>query len=313
MKSTVFIIDNHILVEYGGPGGNVAIPDGVTVIDGQAFRGCDRLTGVAIPDSVTEIRRFAFAECHSLKNVSIPEGVDWIGCCAFWNCTGLESVSIPASLTGIEDDAFLDCDRLEDVAYAGTMEQWEKIEMDDATRRKLETAMRPADDEAGSAGFVIRDGVLVKYNGPSGDVAIPCGVTGIGLYAFHGCHRLKSVKIPDGVREIGVNAFDGCRVLSSITVPASVSTIKFNAFQDCPALADVRYEGTREQWSRILIRDGNSDLLAASMHFAGDAAETGPGAAKLKIRVIDGEKYVRLDDLGVLGKIAEIYAGMRQD
>ena len=35
-----FVIENGVLKEYNGPGGVVVIPEGVTEIDGGAFRGC---------------------------------------------------------------------------------------------------------------------------------------------------------------------------------------------------------------------------------------------------------------------------------
>ena len=51
--------------------------------------------------------------------------------------------------------------------------------------------------------FVIEDGVLKRYIGSGGDVAIPDGVISIGNYAFRCCDNLTSVTIPDGVASIG--------------------------------------------------------------------------------------------------------------
>lgn len=50
-----FIIKSAVLVHYCGPGGDVAIPKGVTEIGGNAFDGCTNLTKVTIPESVNEI------------------------------------------------------------------------------------------------------------------------------------------------------------------------------------------------------------------------------------------------------------------
>lgn len=47
-----------------------------------------------------------------------------------------------------------------------------------------------------NTGFVIENGVLTKYIGPGGDVAIPEGVTEIGKSAFYDCAGLTSVTIP---------------------------------------------------------------------------------------------------------------------
>lgn len=78
--------------------------------------------------------------------------------------------------------------------------------------------------------FVIENGVLTKYTGPGGDVAIPEGVTEIGKSAFYDCAGLTSVTIPEGVTVIGDYAFRGCTSLTSVTIPASVTEIAENAF-----------------------------------------------------------------------------------
>ena len=45
--------------------------------------------------------------------------------------------------------------------------------------------------------FVIENGVLIKYNGPGGDVTIPEGVKEIGWSAFKDCKKL-TIHAPAG-------------------------------------------------------------------------------------------------------------------
>ena len=74
-----FRIDCRVLKEYRGPGGDVAVPEGVTDIGEHAFSGCRRLTSVALPDSLKSIGEDAFSGCGSLKELRLPKG-----CGASW-------------------------------------------------------------------------------------------------------------------------------------------------------------------------------------------------------------------------------------
>lgn len=67
--------------------------------------------------------------------------------------------------------------------------------------------------------FVIKNGVLIKYRGPGGDVTIPECVTKIGRFAFDGCTSLTDITIPGSVREIGTWAV-ACWPKPTIHAPA---------------------------------------------------------------------------------------------
>ena len=67
--------------------------------------------------------------------------------------------------------------------------------------------------------FVIGNGVLMKYNGPGGEVVIPESVTRIGRDAFYGCTGLTGVIFHEKVIEIRKRAFTGCTRLAHIEIP----------------------------------------------------------------------------------------------
>ena len=87
--------------------------------------------------------------------------------------------------------------------------------------------------------FVIENGVLVKYTGKGGAVAIPEGITQIGAKAFQRKGKVVSVEVPEGVEEIGELAFAGCNKLEWVKLPQSTKTIGNGAFRDCPELRSV--------------------------------------------------------------------------
>lgn len=88
--------------------------------------------------------------------------------------------------------------------------------------------------------FVIENGVLVKYNGPGGDVTVPDGVTAIGTGAFAKARAtLTGVTLPEGLTSIGTSAFLGCVKLTNISLPSSLTSIGDAALYSCTALTGI--------------------------------------------------------------------------
>lgn len=72
----------------------------------------------SIPDSVTTIADDAFRGCYRLKDISIPSGLERIGAGAFILCYSLDSVHIPESVTEIGPEAFTTCSLLREFEVA---------------------------------------------------------------------------------------------------------------------------------------------------------------------------------------------------
>lgn len=140
---------------------SIVIPNTVVLIAESAFASNWGLTSIEIPASVVEIgtRAFewagniaevkfaansqlkilgtsAFSHAKGLKSIELPEGLTTIKNCAFADCNVLESVTIPASVTTIMEHMFDNpsnptggCPMLKTVKYAGTKEQWDKINL----------------------------------------------------------------------------------------------------------------------------------------------------------------------------------------
>lgn len=84
--------------------------------------------------------------------------------------------------------------------------------------------------------FVVDEGVLVRYEGTSEQVAIPDGITKIADSAFANNLTITQVTVPEGVVEIGEKVFQGCTNLSQIHLPNSLSKIGFATFDGCSSL-----------------------------------------------------------------------------
>lgn len=88
----------------------------------------DELSGVVeIPEGTTAIERGAYMDQKKITKVILPESVEMIGDSAFEGCTKLEQITIPASVKEIGYHAFKDCKKLHELVFAGSEEQWEKL------------------------------------------------------------------------------------------------------------------------------------------------------------------------------------------
>ena len=61
-----FLVKNGYLRKYHGSGGDVVIPDTVSILNDRVFKECDKITSVTIPDGVKNIGNGTFTKCSAL-------------------------------------------------------------------------------------------------------------------------------------------------------------------------------------------------------------------------------------------------------
>ena len=224
---------------------NTTIPNSVTSIGIDAFKGCTGLTSIDIPNSVTIIFESAFKGCTGLTSINIPNSVTSIGCEAFYGCTGLTSVNIPNSVTLIGWEAFANCTGLTSVNITD-LEAWCNIDFSYNA------------NPLSYAHHLFMNGEEIT------DLKIPNTVTSIGSDAFKGCTGLTSVTLPNSITSIGNYAFEYCTGLTSVTIPNSVTSIGSDAFYRCTGLTSVTVDSenpnydSRDKCNAIILTASNT-------------------------------------------------------
>jgi len=101
----------------------VTIPDTVTKIEAEAFKGCTNLSCAIIPDSVEIVGNSAFYNCKSLPALPLLGGsvTNW-GSSVFRYCTGVSKLSVPGNMKTIPDYMFANCSNLVDVVVSEGIE-----------------------------------------------------------------------------------------------------------------------------------------------------------------------------------------------
>jgi len=267
----VLYIGNHLIRTEFSISGAYTIKSGTKTIADRAFYECYSLTSVIIPDSVISIGNFAFYECDSLTSIIIPDSVISIGDSAFYDCDSLTSITIGNSVTSIDFWAFYSCDSLTSITIPDSVTNIGHHAFSFCC--SLTSITVDADNEYysnDSYGVLFNKDKTELIQYPNGKTRtsyiIPDSVTSIWSSAFAFCDGLTSVTIPDSVMDIGNCAFEGCYNLTSVTIGKGVEIIYWGAFYQCGNLRSVYYSGTKEDWAKIDIDDGNQYLTCSTIH-----------------------------------------------
>ncbi len=198
----------------------ITLPQGLTSISHNAFRGCSELTGITIPDSVVQLEGNPFAFCTSLTDITVSldhPALAVIDDVLFEKATkklicypagkSQSSYAIPQGIQQIEDLAFSGCKTLTDITIPDSV------------------------TTIGGGAFSGCDSLTV--------IVIPNSVTTIGDWAFDYCKNLTSITLPDSLTTIGEYAFSGCDSLTSTNIPDGVIELGNNPFSYCSALTAI--------------------------------------------------------------------------
>ena len=256
----------------------VAIPEGVRLIEYNAFFGCTALTTVVLPSSLEEMTEYTFYQCTNLKTVSLDTAnskLTKIGRYSFAYCEKLTGFDIPSSLKELEEFVFAYCSSLKKIIIPDTVE---KIDISafrmctNVTEIKIPGTVKEASefalfgcDKVITAELPISmvtlanlqrsddlETLVIVDDGstelPDKDalnekkklkkVVFPDSLTSIPRAFCRSISALEEVKLPANLKIISNASFSKCTNLKTIDLPDTVTEIGAFAFADCTSLKD---------------------------------------------------------------------------
>ena len=254
-------IQDGVLLGYYGPGGDIVIPNTVTKIGDEAFKGNKKVTSVTIPGSVVDIGNNAFEACENLKKVAFTNPDEarnnlLIRLSAFKDCTKLTDVEIPARVKQIVGNIFKGCTSLMEIKVNANNPYY--FAQDGVLFGPALVEYAPQYDDnyvllaypAGRQGeYTIPSQVNEKtidqvwtsgFEGAAGltDITIPASIGRLGTAAFEST-GLTHVTIPDTVQQVDPAVFQNCTSLVSVKLPEGITEIDQYLFANCISLQHV--------------------------------------------------------------------------
>lgn len=175
---------------------SVSLPEGLTVINDDAFNGCDQLEEINFPSTLTEIKYNAFKGCFKLNGIVLPQSLTTIGEHCFEYCKALRSITLPASLKVVPEKAFLNCESLDQLTISDGVEE-------------------------------IKENAFYYCN--FAELVIPNSVKKIGRKAFSSCLNLTNVFLSEELKSsLDASVFSGCKsvVFNTGVAPTPVAETK---------------------------------------------------------------------------------------
>lgn len=261
-----FYVYEGELVSYNGTGGEITIPETVTVFPTQIFDNTEGITSISIPASAKTLNYSLypclsgiFYQCKDLESITVSEehesysSVDGVLFDLKDKCLLRYPPAKPEQsyvqelfVEEIATSAFEGCRNLQECYLHADVNKIDTGAF--ANAYSLQGIYVDSENET----YCSEDGVLfnkdkttlLQYPAGKQDISytVPKGVTAIASGAFSGCQHLKEVFVPEQVIEISDGIFSGSPSIEKITF-YGLKTMGVNVFSDCTNLQKVSISG----------------------------------------------------------------------
>ena len=214
------------------------IPDSVTEIGYRAFEGCEKLESVRLSESLQVIPSYAFNACTNLHGITIPASVREIGEYAFLY-SGLQSITIPDGVTKIEAHAFENCIDLTEITFGSGLVNLSPTALLGTSALQSVSFAESNPTYAFTSNCIIdKSTKTLLFTLPGFTIPDDGSVTSIAPHAFEKS-SLTEIEIPASITHIGEYAFAECSALASVTLHDGLQSIGTYAFWGCSALTEL--------------------------------------------------------------------------
>ena len=217
---------------------DLIIPDGVKIVAGSVFRGCETLETVTIPESVDELEDWAFRDCPNLRefkgsNTHVPDGRSFVDdegyLCALAGC-GLVDYVMPESAIYFRG-VFTNNKTLRSITFPPLSPRGVgSNNFDGSDNLEFFYGPNATDDHHclivwGSFLMAVTNILPADYSVPSG-----YGITDMNSYLFRGNTTVERLRLPDEITSISSYTFSNMSKLRALQLPANLTLLGNNAF-----------------------------------------------------------------------------------
>ena len=117
IDGNLYTSNDTVLIAYacGKKDCEFVAPEGVRVVNANAFFGCHSIKSVSFADGLEQIGQKAFMHCTNLENAVLPNSIKEWGADLFNSCRKLKSITIPPSVREIPYQTFYGCNSLTEI------------------------------------------------------------------------------------------------------------------------------------------------------------------------------------------------------